>query len=817
MSRPSVILVGVRKSSIPQDTYDLIIVGAGPAGLSAAARARKQDLKALVLEQGEVANTFVQEYQNGKNVMALPLKLPLRSDVEFHEGSRESILQTWNKNREAYQLNILTRVSVRSIEKTNGVFEVKTQMGDAYTAKHVVMAIGKLGNPRKLDAPGDTLPHVQYRLRDPKAYRDQDILVVGAGDSAAEVALALSEQNRVSIVNRKAELYRMNESLRQQIELKCERKEMTIYSSADVTLVEEDSATLSLPNGDTVVKAGHIFVKIGAEVPRRFLENCGVTFPSDSPSALPELSAQYETSVPGLYLIGSVTGKDLVKHAMNQGYEVVEHILGHEVTPVDEALLSERLLAVRGGSVQEKLDYMASSVPLLALLWGDSTRLRELALVAEVHEVKPGQVVFHEYDYSTTVYAIVEGQVAITFGYDESRHVELGQGDIFGELGLISDRRRTGTVTAVERSILVEVPRYFMLQLMNTEPRVKGMLDSLFLKRATQAFLGVLMSDDEVEKLTQEAVLKAYDKDDIIFKEGDDGEAVYLIRSGSVKISKTSTQGAEHEHVLAYLPSGSYFGEGALLDDTRKTRSASATAARNRTEVIRILKADFLLFLEVNPRIKEALHHKTDWNNFTASLKALSAPKAALIDDFIKHGVAESTDVLLIDETKCIRCDNCVNACAGTHQGQSRLDRVLGPSFGQVHVPVACRHCEGAPCLQDCVPGDAIMRAPNGVVMIDENKCVGCGNCAEYCPYDVIQMVERVEKKSFWDRFHVSDLLWFKDRAAEKVEGKKSVAIKCDLCASIDVDHKMTAPACVQSCPTGAAIRVDSSYFNQVQ
>ncbi len=793
-----------------QDTYDLIIVGAGPAGLSAAARAQENGLNTLVLEQGELANTFVQEYQNGKYVMDLPAILPLRSDVEFKAGSRESILQTWDENREAFKLNLLTHVSVRSIEKTNGVFEVKTQGGDAYTATYVVLAIGKLGNPRKLNAPGDTLPHVQYRLRDPNAYHGQDILVVGAGDSAAEVALALSDHNRVSIVNRKAELYRMNESLRNQIEQKCDRDEMTLFSSADVKLVEDGSATLSLPTGDTVVKADHIFVKIGAEVPRRFLESCGVAFPSDSPSALPEISDTYQTNVPGLYLIGSVTGKDLVKHAMNQGWEVVEHILGREVTPVDEDLLRERLRAVRGDSVQDKLDYMATSVPLLGLL--STQRLRELSLVASVHDVKPGQVIFREHDYSTTIYAIVDGQVIATFGWDTKSHVEQDQGGIFGELSLLSDRRRSGTITAAERSTLVEIPRHFMLRLMNTEPAVKQMIDDLFMKRATQAFLGVLMSDDEAQKLTQDAEFKTFNKDETIYKEGDEEEAIYLIRSGSVKVSRNAVDGTEH--VITYLPSGSYFGEAALLDETRDVRSATATAAM-RTEVISILKADFLRFLQVNPHLKEALNQKAGRQSLGAAMMALAAPKPEFLDGFIEHGVVESTDVLLIDETKCIRCDNCVNACAGTHQGQSRLDRVAGPSFDQIHVPVACRHCEGAPCLQDCPPGDAIVRAPNGVVMIYEDRCIGCGNCARFCPYGVIKMVEPPEKKSFWNRFNILDLLRSKNQT--EADGHREVAIKCDLCASIDVDHDMANPACVQSCPTGAAIRVSPDYFNEVQ
>ena len=106
-----------------------------------------------------------------------------------------------------------------------------------------------------------------------------------------------------------------------------------------------------------------------------------------------------------------------------------------------------------------------------------------------------------------------------------------------------------------------------------------------------------------------------------------------------------------------------------------------------------------------------------------------------------KLDLASSTDVLLIEETKCVRCNNCVDACAATHQGQPRLNRADGPSFARVHVPVACRHCEGTPCLQDC-PVDAIMRDADGVVKIDANTCIGCGNCSQFCPFQAIFMVE---------------------------------------------------------------------------
>jgi Fe-S-cluster-containing hydrogenase component 2 len=164
--------------------------------------------------------------------------------------------------------------------------------------------------------------------------------------------------------------------------------------------------------------------------------------------------------------------------------------------------------------------------------------------------------------------------------------------------------------------------------------------------------------------------------------------------------------------------------------------------------------------------------------------------------------------VLLIDESLCVRCDNCEKACADTHLGTSLLDREAGPSFANLHVPTSCRHCEHPHCMKDCPP-DAIHRAPDGEVYIADN-CIGCGNCQQNCPYGVIQMAVKGEPKkpSLWQW-----LLFGKGAAPgdevhheDKTLAKK--AVKCDMCK----DQK-GGPACVRACPTGAAIRVSPQDF----
>ena len=165
--------------------------------------------------------------------------------------------------------------------------------------------------------------------------------------------------------------------------------------------------------------------------------------------------------------------------------------------------------------------------------------------------------------------------------------------------------------------------------------------------------------------------------------------------------------------------------------------------------------------------------------------------------------------MLLIDESLCIRCDNCEKACADTHEGTSRLNREAGPTYAQLHVPTSCRHCEHPHCMKDCPP-DAIHRAPNGEVFIMDT-CIGCGNCERNCPYGVIQMApkdphRRAPSLWSWLLLGTGDEPGREEKVYDKSMQKK--AVKCDMCKG-----QAGGAACVRACPTGAALRVSPEKF----
>ena len=171
----------------------------------------------------------------------------------------------------------------------------------------------------------------------------------------------------------------------------------------------------------------------------------------------------------------------------------------------------------------------------------------------------------------------------------------------------------------------------------------------------------------------------------------------------------------------------------ALL--SHQPRVATVTAA-STTEAIEIDSAVFRKLLDGDPGLRRRVEDESERRVSDRDLMQRTAEAGDLITFLVREGMGEGTDVLLIEESLCVRCDNCEKACAETHHGISRLNREAGPTFAMVHVPTSCRHCEDPHCMTDCPP-DAIHRAANGEVFIND-QCIGCGNCGDLrCPYGV--------------------------------------------------------------------------------
>ena len=188
---------------------DVIIVGAGPAGLSAAMAAISHKLSYLVLDEQEIGGTIL-HYPRRKLVMTQPVEIPLYGWLEEEEYSKESLLSIWTEIIKQFGLSVRTGEKVDRVEKSAGHFLVHAQ-DKVFESSYVVLALGRRGSPRKMEVAGEELPKVMYQLTDAQSYNGLDLLVVGGGDSAVEAAIGLARQpgNKVAISYRKGAFFRV--------------------------------------------------------------------------------------------------------------------------------------------------------------------------------------------------------------------------------------------------------------------------------------------------------------------------------------------------------------------------------------------------------------------------------------------------------------------------------------------------------------------------------------------------------------------------------------------------------------------------------
>ncbi|MEA3045992.1 MAG: hypothetical protein QOJ53_324 [Sphingomonadales bacterium] len=798
--------------------FKIAIVGSGPAGLSAASRAAQLGLSHVLLEKTDHLCDTIYKYQKGKHVMATPSQLVLRSDLDFDAGKREKVLGIWDEQAAGRKVNVRLNADVKAIAGQKGDFTLTLTNGDEVRAESVVLAIGTQGNPNKMRCDGGDLPHIQYQLDDPGEYVDEHIMVIGSGDAGIENALGLAadpaQANIVSIMNRSAEFARAKAA---NVDLLMEAKaegRINVMCESSPARIEPGFIFVETRDGEQKVKCDRIIARMGSSPPRKFVEQCGIQFTSEDKDSYPTLSPQFETTVPGIYVIGALAGYPLIKHCMNQGYDVIEFINGNtDLKPADEPILEKKLAVLPGArSVSEWLAFLRRRVTMLNEL--SMLQMREFMLDSEPRAYQAGEIVFERNDPGASLFAVADGSLAVEVDpKDPSRTVPIARGSIVGEIGLISGRKRGATVRTAEGSIVIEIPRNAALKLMATNSAAKREITRIATERMLlQLFAGV--GTEDLEELLEGAEIQEIRAGQAIIEEGEEGFDIFVIRSGSMVVEKSI---GGKPVFLSYLPAGSYVGEMALIDGGR--RSATVRAAI-KSEVIKLNGEAFKRLLAAKPdllaRFRKDMSSRQELNAFVEARKdgfgGVIDMYSSVAGFLVSNGIGEATDVLLIDEKLCVGCDNCEKACADAHEGLSRLNREAGKTFAHLHVPTSCRHCEHPHCMADCPP-NAIHRGPDGEVYIDET-CIGCGNCQRNCPYGVIRMDKVPPKKpnllawllTGWGPGPGEPPRKWTDKRVSPETPKK--AIKCDMCSGIE-----GGPACVRACPTGAAIRVAPEEF----
>lgn len=383
---------------------------------------------------------------------------------------------------------------------------------------------------------------------------------------------------------------------------------------------------------------------------------------------------------------------------------------------------------------------------------------------------------------------------AMDFDLGSERDVAtLGPGEFFGEIGALNGWPQSVTVKTLTACTVVQVRVPALRLLKRRSSAFRKKIEAVYRERAllpqlraSSVFRGC--PPPLLAALAQRVELVSCDPGEVVVEEGAPADALHLVRSGFMRLSRKTGTGRV---TVTYLSKGMTAGEVELLVDGVE-RARFTLSSVGHGELVRIARRDVFEALRAAPGGEREL-----WRRAVERIKEtggrLADPSSSEFLEFaLDKGLVEGGSVLVMDLDRCTRCDDCVRACADTHGGRPRFVRE-GDRHDNLLIARSCYHCRDPVCLVGC-PTGAIRRANVGdVVEIRDEICIGCAACRDNCPYDAIVM-------------HDTGETWPGDALPKALRGEpRAVASKCDLC------HTSPAgPACVRNCPHGCAVRVGS-------
>jgi len=259
------------------NVIDLVIVGAGPAGIAASLAAKNKKLNFVTLEQDSLGGT-VSHYPRGKIVMTAPAVLPIIGKMQFKETTKEALMEFWEGVVSKAGLQVKDRERVESVEAESTGFHVKTGVSE-YHSRALLLAIGRRGTPRKLGVPGEEQSKVVYRLIDPAQYRNQHVLVVGGGDSALEAAISIAEEEgtTVTISYRSEAFSRAKEKNRSKVVEAESNGRLRVLMQSNVKQVDADKVVIKTAEDEMCIDNDAVIVCAGGILPTPFLKSIGIT------------------------------------------------------------------------------------------------------------------------------------------------------------------------------------------------------------------------------------------------------------------------------------------------------------------------------------------------------------------------------------------------------------------------------------------------------------------------------------------------------------------------------------------------------------
>jgi putative YpdA family bacillithiol system oxidoreductase len=270
---------GLRPTSSGNGQVDVLIIGSGPGGLSAALSCAQRGYSYALIEKDELVCSTIARWPKGKDCMAEPYDIKGVGLLPVWDGEKDEILAAWRTILDKQRIHVSTRETVEDVQRdSRGWFSVKTNR-QVYAAQRVVMAIGTRGKPRKLGVPGEHLPKVTALLNDPAEHRGQRVLVVGGGDSAVEAAIALADTaQKVTLSYRGKALSRCKAKNRQKLDEVVKAGRVVLRFGTTVAEIKAEGVVLKSNEASDQIGNDHVFVCIGGDAPVKWLESVGVKF-----------------------------------------------------------------------------------------------------------------------------------------------------------------------------------------------------------------------------------------------------------------------------------------------------------------------------------------------------------------------------------------------------------------------------------------------------------------------------------------------------------------------------------------------------------
>ncbi len=445
-------------------------------------------------------------------------------------------------------------------------------------------------------------------------------------------------------------------------------------------------------------------------------------------------------------------------------------------------------------------------------------RLREQAILRDVQQIPdtyllhilaastpriimPGETLIREGEYGRDLHLILEGNLELMASDIEGNELPLAiarRSEYVGEDGMLTGLPYKATAQAQAPTLVLTVPEQVMQRLEELAPGVRGHFERYNSALALHAILKRLalfqgVADADIQALIRKTPVKQYERDERLFAEDDRGgyerqagkparETLHILLEGFVKVARHTAKGTGRhkgdERIIAYRQGGDYFAGGLdLLGDGQ----AVTVTTINRCRVAEVPRAALLALFERYPevgqrfrvRLREYVETAVSTQGYALASGPLArfAPSRRTVDAgvqdglhaLVSDGVVEGTGVLVIDLDKCIHCDECEDACERRH-GHSRMNR-KGMVVGNISIATACRQCQDPVCMLCSRAG--IARHPNGEVYITES-CIGCGICAERCPYGAISIVNIDDEAPAGRRWNASAHFSRRDAGARK-------------------------------------------------